>query len=144
MTVPEEQRSPAQESTIFGAWRATVAEWKDANDKIEALWRGHPEGSLQLALQERDAMRSTHLLQRGDFLKPDKAVTAGVPSFLNPLASDGPPTGCPSKWLVARKAPTTSRSIVNRIWQNYFGTGLVATSEDFGLAGRPAVASRAA
>src|SRR6185436_14948276 len=92
LAAPEEQRSPAQESTIFGYYRTTVAEWKDANDKIEALWRTHPEGSLQLALQERDAMRSTHLLQRGDFLKPEKTVTAGVPSFLNPLASDGPPT----------------------------------------------------
>src|SRR6185369_6484014 len=110
-----------------------VAEWKEANDKIEALWRTHPEGALQLALQERDTMRSTHLLQRGDFLKPQKAVSAGVPAFLNPLASDGPPTRLVfGRWLVDRKAPTTSRSIVNRVWQNYFGTGLVATSEDFG------------
>jgi hypothetical protein len=133
MAVPEEQRSPAQESTIFGYWRTTVAEWKESNNRIEALWRTHPEGSLQLALQERDAMRPTHLLQRGDFLKPAKSVTAGVPSFLNPLPSDGPPTRLAfGKWLVDRKAPTTARSIVNRVWQNYFGTGLVATSEDFG------------
>src|SRR5260221_11609373 len=34
--------------------------------------------------------------------------------------------------MVDRKAPTSARSIVNRVWQNYFGTGLVATSEDFG------------
>jgi len=133
LAVPEEQRTPAQESTIFGFFRTTVAEWKETNDKIEALWRSHPEGSLQLALQERDAMRPTHLLQRGDFLKPDKAVAAGVPSFLNPLPSDGPATRLTfGRWLVDRKAPTTSRSIVNRVWQNYFGTGLVATSEDFG------------
>jgi hypothetical protein len=133
ISIPEEQRTPAQDLMIFGAWRTTVAEWKESNDRIEGLWKGHPEGSLQLALQERDAMRSTHLLQRGDFLKPDKAVTPGVPSFLHALPKDAPATRLTfGKWLVDRQSPTAARSIVNRVWQNTFGTGLVATSEDFG------------
>jgi len=133
MAVPEEQRTPAQELLIFGHWRTTVAEWKEANDKIEALWKQHPEGSLQLALLERDAMRPTHMLRRGDFLHPEKAVAPGVPGFLNSLPSDGPANRLTfARWLVDRKAPTTARSIVNRVWQSYFGTGLVATSEDFG------------
>jgi hypothetical protein len=133
MGVPEEQRTPAQDLLIFGHWRTTVPEWKEANDQIEALWKQHPEGSLQLALLERDAMRPTHLLQRGDFLKPDKSVTPGVPGFLHPLPSDGPANRLTfARWLVDRKSPTTARSIVNRVWQSYFGTGLVATSEDLG------------
>ena len=36
------------------------------------------------------------------------------------------------RWLVDRRSPTTARAIVNRVWQNYFGTGIVATSEDLG------------
>jgi hypothetical protein len=133
LAVPEEQRTPGQESAIFSHWRTTVAEWKEANDKIEELWRRHPEGSLQLALQERDAMRPTHLLMRGDFLKPAKEVTAGVPGFLHALPANAPATRLTfGRWLVDRKSPTASRSIVNRVWQSYFGTGLVATSEDFG------------
>ncbi len=133
LAVPEEQRTPAQESAIFSHFRTTIADWKEANDKIEDLWRRHPEGSLQLALQERDAMRSTHLLMRGDFLKPDKAVTPGVPGFLHRIPADAPTTRLTfGRWLVDRKSPTSSRSIVNRVWQSYFGTGLVATSEDFG------------
>jgi hypothetical protein len=131
--VPEEQRTPAQESLVFGHWRTTVPEWKEANEKIEALWKQHPEGSLQLACLEREAMRPTYLLQRGDFLRPSKAVTPGVPGFLHSLPSDGPANRLTfARWLVDRKSPTVARSIVNRVWQSAFGTGLVATSEDLG------------
>jgi len=78
-------------------------------------------------------MRPTHLLDRGDFLKPKAEVKPGVPEFLNPLPAGQPLNRLAfARWLVDRKAPTPARSIVNRVWQNYFGTGLVATSEDFG------------
>jgi hypothetical protein len=132
LDVPEEKRTKAQQAAVFSYWRTTIPEWKAENDQIEDLWRRHPEGSTQLALEERTAMRPTHMLQRGDFLKPDKAVTPGVPSFLPPLP-EGPATRLSfARWLVDRKAPTSSRAIVNRVWQSDFGTGLVATSEDFG------------
>jgi len=130
---PEETRTPAQDGAVFTYWRTTVPEWKDANDRIEALWKRHPEGATQLALEERGSMRETHLLDRGDFLKPKSAVKPGVPAFLNPLPAGGPVNRLTfARWLVDRKAPTSARSIVNRVWQSYFGTGLVATSEDFG------------
>ncbi len=131
--VPEERRTPAQEGAIFSYWRTLIPEWKEANEQIETLWRAHPEGSTQLALQERDAARSTQMLKRGDFLQPAGAVSAGVPSFLNPLPSGAAADRLTfAKWLVDRKSPTTARAIVNRVWQSYFGTGLVATSEDLG------------
>src|SRR6185436_17307462 len=133
LAIPEDQRSPAQVSAVFAYWRTTVADWKNANDQIEELWRRHPEGTTQLALEEREMARPTHLLERGDFLKPNKAVAPGVPSFLNPLPEGAPVNRLAfARWLVDRKAPTSSRSIVNRVWQNIYGTGLVATSEDFG------------
>jgi hypothetical protein len=57
-----------------------------------------------------------------------------VPAFLNPMpAGTGAPRLAFGRWLVDRAAPTTARSIVNRVWQAGFGTGLVATSEDLGL-----------
>ncbi len=133
LSIPRGQRSPAQIQTVFSYWRTTVPEFGEANRQIAELWRQHPEGSSQLILKEREEMRETHLLKRGDFLKPDKAVMPGVPAFLHPLPAGAPPNRLTfAHWLVDRKSPTTARSIVNRIWQSYFGVGLVATSEDFG------------
>ena len=133
LSIPRDKRTPAQTQTIFSYWRTTVAEWRDANKQIEELWRQHPEGSSQLVLNERGDTRETHLLKRGDFLKPDKAVTPGVPAFLHPLPANARPDRLTfAKWLVDRNSPTTARAMVNRIWQSYFGAGLVATPEDFG------------
>jgi mono/diheme cytochrome c family protein len=128
-----ERRSPAQQQAVFSYWRTTVPEWEDANRRIRDLWLQHPEGSAQLVLDEREAARETHLLVRGDFLKPGKVVTPGVPAFLHSL-----PEGAPAdrltfaRWLVDRSSPTTARALVNRVWQAYFGLGLVSTPEDFG------------
>jgi len=133
LAIPRTQRTEGQNSAVFGYWRTTVPEWKEANNKIEALWLKHPEGSSQLVLQSREMHRETHLLKRGDFLKPEQTVGPGVPSFLNPMASDAPKNRLGfAEWIVDRKAPTTARSLVNRVWQTYFGTGLVSTSEDLG------------
>ena len=137
--VPREQRTPAQIAALFRYWRTTVPEFKEVNDKIEALWRQWPEGTPTLRLMTRqgkgpiDELRTTHMLRRGDWLKPGQEVTFGVPSFLHPL----PPNADGSrltfaKWLVDRKSPTTARAFVNRVWQAYFGLGLADTPEDFG------------
>ena len=133
LAIPAEKRSPAQVQAVFSYWRTTVPEWKEENDAIEALWKQHPEGASQLVLRQRDTPRETHVLARGDFLKPEKAVAPGVPAFLNPLPEGVEPDRLAfARWLVARDSPTTARSFVNRLWQAYFGTGIVATSEDLG------------
>ena len=134
LSIPKDKRSPAQVHTVFSYWRTTVAEWKAANTAIASLWRDYPEGTLQLVLAEPTGeRRQTHILKRGDFLQPDRAVEPGTPAFLPPL-----PAGAPlnrltfARWLADRKSPTTARSIVNRVWQAYFGTGIVATTENLG------------
>jgi hypothetical protein len=133
LAVPMEKRSEAQNNSVFSSWRETVAEWKDANAEIEALWKQHPAGTAQLTMQAREMHRTTHILTRGDFLRPGKAVEPGTPAFLNPLPKDAPPNRLGlARWATADNAPTVSRSLVNRVWQAYFGTGLVASSEDLG------------
>lgn len=128
----------ARQRPIFSAFRATVPEWKSVNDEIEALWKQHPEGTTTLVLDARAQPRMTHLLKRGDFLKPGEQMTAGVPAVLNPLpAHAGSSRVTFGKWLGDKKSPTTARAFVNRVWQAVFGTGLVATPEDLGTQGDP-------
>jgi len=131
--IPADKRSATQLAAEFSYWRTIVPEWKDANSQIDALWKQFPEGTTQLALSQRDNLRDTHLLKRGDWLKPGKPVIAGVPGILNPLTGDAPPTRLTlARWLVAPDSPTTARAFVNRVWQHYFGIGIVSTSEDLG------------
>ncbi len=129
--------SAAEEATLFSHWRTTIQDWEVANQQIESLWQQHPDGISQLVLKRRDRPRRTHVLARGDFLKPAEPVTAGVPGFLHPLGAAEPDRLDFACWLVDNRSPTAARVIVNRIWQAYFGTGLVETAEDFGVQGTP-------
>jgi hypothetical protein len=132
--VPRAQRSAAQVATIFSHWRGTVPKWKEANARIEALWATHPEGVTQFTLTQRENTRETHLLKRGDWLKPADLMKPGVPKALHPLPANADGSRLTlACWLVDRKSPTTARALVNRMWQTYFGTGLLASPEDFGL-----------
>jgi hypothetical protein len=134
LAIPRERRTPAQQAALFSHFRTTVPEWKDANDRIEALWRQWPEGHTTLALIPRDQPRMTAVLKRGDWLKPGNAVNAGTPAFLHPLPPDADNSRLTfARWLVDRRSPTTARVLVNRVWQQYFGLGLVETPEDFGV-----------
>jgi mono/diheme cytochrome c family protein len=138
LSIPCDQRTPEQVAAVFSVWRTTVPEWRAANDQIEALWRQFPEPSSQLVLQAREKQRVTHRLERGDFLKPKEPVEPGVPSFLHPLPPDAPRDRLTfARWIADRNSPTTARAIVNRVWQVYFGTGLVASSEDLGTQSEP-------
>jgi hypothetical protein len=140
LAVPREKRSPAQVAAVFSYWRTTIPEFKAVNDEVESLWQQWPEGSPTLSMAERsgrvpgDEPRSTRLLKRGDWLKPEAEVSVGVPSFFHPLPSGSDRSRLTfARWLVDRKSPTTARVLVNRFWQAYFGTGIVETSEDLGF-----------
>lgn len=136
LKTPADQRTAEQNDQIFSYWRTTTSEWKTENAQIEALWKQHPQGATQLVYQERPAARKTHLLDRGDFLKKKEEIEPGVPDFLHTLPEDSPINRLTfARWLVDRKSPTTARAIVNRVWQAYFGKGIVSTSEDLGSQG---------
>ncbi len=95
-----------------------------------------------MVMQEMPKPRDTFMLVRGQYDKKGEKVTPGVPAALPSLMVEkrGNDVRLPdrldlAKWLVDPRHPLTSRVIVNRYWQMFFGTGLVKTSEDFGSQG---------
>ncbi|MCX8157381.1 MAG: PSD1 and planctomycete cytochrome C domain-containing protein [Verrucomicrobiae bacterium] len=89
-----------------------------------------------LIMREREGAqrRKAHVLKRGQYDQPGEEVTPGVPAFLPPL----PPSATTNRldlarWLVSPQHPLTARVIVNRLWQQFFGVGIVKTANDFGM-----------
>jgi mono/diheme cytochrome c family protein len=100
------------------------------------------EGAIKpastLIMKELPKPRTTHILIRGSYTNKGPVVTPGVPAKLHPLAPRQPLNRLAlARWLVDPNNPLVGRVILNRIWAQYFGRGLVETSEDFGIQGEP-------
>ncbi len=81
-----------------------------------------------------DKPRETHILNRGQYLSPEEKVEFATPAFLPPLPPDAPANRLGlAKWLFSDGHPLTARVQVNRMWQHFFGMGIVKTAEDFGV-----------
>jgi hypothetical protein len=133
---PREERSVEEQARLFATWRKTVMELAGINEEIESLWKNYPEGETVLHLAERDAEwhRATPIYERGNWQKPGRTVERGVPKFMHQLRDGDTATRLDfARWLVDERSPTTSRVVVNRVWQSIFGLGLVETAEDFGV-----------
>ena len=133
LAIPVAQRTPEQRRAIFRAFRATVADWDSQNRAAMQLIRQWPYPTTTLVVASHPVGRETRVFKRGDWKRPGEVVTPGTPEFLHPF-----PEGAPrnrlglAQWLADKRNPLTPRVIVNRIWQSYFGEGLVSTPEDFG------------
>jgi hypothetical protein len=96
------------------------------------------DGDTELISQEAPTLAYADVLNRGVFSARTERVRPGVPHFLPAL-----PMGAPldrlslAKWTVSPDNPLTARVVVNRMWSEIFGTGLVETTEDFGVMGAP-------
>lgn len=91
-----------------------------------------------MVMQEMKEPRQTYLLKRGLYSDPDKSevLKPAIPAVLDIVPGSKPSNRLElAKWLVHPKNPTLARVMVNRIWQRYFGTGFVASSENMGTQG---------
>jgi len=91
----------------------------------------------QTSLVMKQSPQSTYILQRGDPAQPGDLVKPAVPAAFNwspPVIPSGYRTRHDlAKWLMSSTNPLTARVTVNRVWQRYFGLGLVDTENDFGV-----------
>jgi hypothetical protein len=91
-----------------------------------------------MVMKELPMPRETFVHARGAYDQPDKnrPVTRRVPTVLGSLAEDAPKNRLGlAQWLVSNENPLTARVTVNRVWETFFGRGIVRTSDDFGLQG---------
>ncbi|NIP98145.1 MAG: DUF1549 domain-containing protein, partial [Akkermansiaceae bacterium] len=89
-----------------------------------------------LVMEDRTEPRQAHILERGEYTLKREKVGSQVPEWLSPAPEGAPPNRLGlAQWLVAPEHPLTARVTVNRFWQQFFGIGLVKTSEDFGVQG---------
>ena len=100
----------------------------------DALWNDWPVAeTTTLALSSRPMPRATSLFRRGDWQRLGDEVSADTPKVLPPFQPDLPRNRLGlARWIVDSRNPLTARVMVNRVWQQYFGQGLVTTPEDFG------------
>jgi hypothetical protein len=86
--------------------------------------------------EKMNSKAMAHILARGEYDKRKDEVAPGTFSALHPQASDAPKNRLGlAQWLTAKDNGLTPRVIVNRYWQELFGTGIVKSSEDFGIMG---------
>tara|TARA_B100000212_G_C27337105_1_gene517354 strand:- start:336 stop:1385 length:1050 start_codon:yes stop_codon:yes gene_type:complete len=87
---------------------------------------------------ENEMRRFTHIFERGNWLDKGDTVISKTPEFLNKWDSSWPKNRLGfAKWLVSKENPLTGRTLVNRVWYQIFGRGIVTTLDDMGTQSEP-------
>ena len=137
-----QKRTELQQRQLADHYRQSAPEFAElrqqlatAEKQLADLRKSFPE---VMVMAERSQPREAFVLKVGQYDQPDRnrPASPAVPSVLLPLPETEPPNRLDlAKWLVNPEHPLTARVTVNRIWQQHFGTGLVKTTEDFGVQG---------
>ena len=111
--------------------------FKELEKKLRALYQSYPQISQAAVIAENPRPHPTNLRIRGAFASLGIEVSPAGLRSLPPMNTGGArPTRLDlARWLTSPDHPLTSRVAVNRMWQEFFGRGLVRTSEDFGFQG---------
>lgn len=103
--------------------------------ELSDLRSNKPKLPRTMIMRDLPIARPAYVHLGGDFMRKGAPVNPGVPSVLPPLPGGPPNRLALGKWLVNPKHPLTPRVTVNRIWQKYFGRGIVDSESDFGTQG---------
>lgn len=139
IALPDAKRTVAQKAKLksalleHGPAKAIYQKLIAARSKRDDYLRKLP---TTMVMQENPEPKETFVRRRGVYNDYGKQVSRDVPEILPPFPQDAPRNRLGlAQWIVSPDNPLTARVTVNRYWQKYFGTGLVKTSEDFGVQG---------
>ena len=141
LALEREKRSEPQRKALRDHYRKTyVPELEKIHEELSALRSQEAAFTRQivgtLIMEEMDEPRDAFVLDRGEYDKRGEKVEPSVPAVFPSLPGDAPRNRLGfARWLVGGDHPLVARVIVNRFWQQYFGTGIVKTAEDFGSQG---------
>ncbi len=137
---PPAQRTDTHKLAVLTSFVENAAENKPHQAAIKKLRAEKPKVDTTMVMREAAKPRRTYLHIKGDFTRDGGEVKAQFPAVLHPFegATDHEPNRLDlAHWLVDEANPLTARVMVNRVWQQYFGKGLVETENDFGTQGVP-------
>jgi cytochrome c553 len=138
---PADRRSKIEKTELFDFWlHRDDKPFVDLTGRLAEAQKDQmairARGTVAHVMQERAGPAKAYVLFRGDYDKRREEVSAATPSFLPPMPANLPRNRLGfAQWLLRPEHPLTARVTVNRFWQEVFGTGLVKTTEDFGVNG---------
>jgi len=123
--------------------RVKALEEKDPERKklaaeLAKLKKARPRATTALVMSQRKSPRVTRRFVQGDFTRPSEVVQPGTPAALHAFPKTEKPSRLDfARWVADQNNPLLARVTINRMWQRYFGKGLVETENDFGIQGTP-------
>lgn len=146
---PKEKRTPRDRERLF-YWfinnpgplkdqerdRQKVTALREMRQRLAGIDATAPKLTQAAVIHAIERPVETHIAVKGDYREAGVKVDPGTPAVLPALPSGAARNRLTlARWLVSRDHPLTARVAVNRLWQEFFGRGIVRTSEDFGTQG---------
>ncbi len=141
LALEEPERGDAQQKMVVEDFAWAAPELQDLTiglEKLKAARRLYEAAIPKVLLTERMRPRVTRVLARGNFMDDSgQIVQPAIPGFLGKLETGGRRANALdlANWLVSPENPLTARVFVNRLWRQYFGTGISKVLEDLGSQG---------
>jgi len=111
---------------------------KKLTGEITKHKKTRPRVTTTLVMAQRKTPRASHRFVNGDFTRPAEQVKPGTPAILHNLPDKKNSNRLDfAYWIASKNNPLLARVTVNRIWQHYFGIGIVETENDFGTQSLP-------
>jgi len=138
IAVDPKDRSSVQDSVLQRVFASHVPEFKAKQKEIGDLAKKLPEIPWTMVMRDLPEPRDAYIHVQGDFTRRGDPIEAGTLRVLPEMRPDLPRNRLGlARWLVADDNPLTPRVTMNRLWQRYFGIGIVETENDFGTQGNP-------